>query len=261
MSALAGAGVAGAIVAAVGMLKQQIAGAISGAGQVAGKFAAGDASGIGDAFDSVAGKMGVFGAALTGARQAVDMVVDGFESLAGRLARFSPDLAVVKAQDRVAQIQGDIRRAQKLGPELAEFTRARTDFKQGAQDLMADIAKEMLPLVTTLVDMAKGIFPLVKTVAQVIGDLFKLWQKFAIDSLTLLGNIIDVLNGPLGDVPDWIKRSVNFLEKIGENTEKPREKVGAALYDVFNTKAPDGAPAGRPGGVDNRLNMPAFGGL
>lgn len=138
----AGAGPVGAVIAAVGLASQAIGELGMKAGQVAqevGRFGVSLAGAgrdparfllqAGDAAATLAGKIPILGPALEGlgkgavkAAGAFTDVTEAFILRGQQLARFSPQLAGANAVAQVRQTLGDIREAQRVGPEVARLT-------------------------------------------------------------------------------------------------------------------------------------------
>lgn len=92
------------------------------------------------------------------AAEAVQKFARALDETAEKLKMFSGPLARESALADVAQVRGDIRRAQLLGPELAEFVRVRSRLEQTGQDVLAKILKPLIPRITRLLErIADGV--------------------------------------------------------------------------------------------------------
>jgi len=85
---------------------------------------------------------------------------------AQRLAPFSADLSVANAMREVAQVTGDIRRAQQLGPDLARFVEAQSRLSQAGQDTLATLLRPLIPRFTALVEGLAGALEVVDQAAR-----------------------------------------------------------------------------------------------
>lgn len=102
--------------------------------------------------------------------QTSDAAVNAFQSVTGALERledslspFSGDIQGARAQARVREIEATIDRAQKFGPQLAEFTTAKADFGVALEDLKANFFSklskhipEIIEILTTLLELANN---------------------------------------------------------------------------------------------------------
>jgi hypothetical protein len=142
--------------------QDMLKGTMQGASSFAQKAARGDASAFGDAAQSglsaaggaVAGPLGAAGMdALVGA---VRGMIDGLESLGKRLGEYSGQLAQANAEAELAQIMGDMRRAQYAGNELAKLSAESSRLSQVAQDALLKLVKPLIEPLAELIAMLSG---------------------------------------------------------------------------------------------------------
>jgi hypothetical protein len=222
---------------------QKAATAVSVAGQVTSPIAALDAGGLAVGFQAVATQLPVFGQTLGVAIGAVRAFSDGLSRTIDKMAQYSPDVAMAKAQSQVNEIMGDIRRSQKLGPELAQFAEARGRLGEKARDAMADILKRLLPLATKAMEW------LIKGVDWVMVDL----PNFFIDAINGIIKAINKLGG-----------SIDLLERIAKNTD-PKSGYNFTnpfVDDLFLSGQSKGfGPLERGHRGDDLLKMPGMEGF
>jgi hypothetical protein len=134
------------------MVKQQIDQAretvrrsIETAGTAARATAALDAGSLAEtAFKTIP----IFGDTLGEATRQARGFVDALEQTARRLAPFSGELAAAEALAETNRTLGDMRRAQRLGQELSQFTEARSRLSEAGEDATATLLRPIIPIAT-----------------------------------------------------------------------------------------------------------------
>jgi hypothetical protein len=117
--------------------------------------------------------------------QALDGVVDRYKGLSG-------PLATATTQSEITQALGDVRRAQEVGPQLAQYVNARSDLQQNVEDTKIKLLEHMVPLVTKLVENIDKLWPVI---------------EFAVDTNVrvveaLVGPILLAINGLAALMPE-----------------------------------------------------------
>lgn len=128
-------------------------------------------------------------------------VYDAANKLSDRLAPYSPSLAVARAEADVRQTLGDMRRANYLGTDLARFTAAQSQFSQSGQDLLANILKPLVPLVTSILN---GL-TLITDILNVLVDMIKDVVGFVGEMVMMVPGVQELING-LGELIEWVKK-------------------------------------------------------
>lgn len=129
---------------------------VSQAGQVVSAGASGAMGGatlgmmLGGPAGAVVGALGggAFGALKNIGSQAMNYGMNTFNGIEQAAGRYSPQVAMANAMGRVNTIQGDVRRSQFLGEELGGLATARNKLQETGKDLVAEIIKPMIPLMT-----------------------------------------------------------------------------------------------------------------
>lgn len=132
----------GAVGATQSLMGGNLGGAVSQIGSLA--PAAGAA---GKSLAAVAGPVGIAVAAVGAFTYGVKRASDQLSETAELLKGFSAPLATASAQADAAQAMGDIRRAERSGPELAQFVKARSDLSQQWQDFTNQLERMLIPIV------------------------------------------------------------------------------------------------------------------
>ena len=104
-------------------------------------------------------------------------VIDGLHSFANaldgtarKLAPFNAELSAAVAQSNIRQLQGDIRRAEMLGPDLAKFMDAKSKASQNLQDQMARLLVMTLPRMTNIMDTLDERITFMSLLVEAIGS-------------------------------------------------------------------------------------------
>lgn len=97
------------------------------------------------------------GAAVIGGVVAVKKLSDGLNAEGDRLARFSGEITGAQANKGVREEFADIRRADRIGPQLAGVMEASSQI----QAKIADVNTELLKFVVDLVNDLKPVLPVV----------------------------------------------------------------------------------------------------
>ncbi len=120
----------------------------------AGNVGAAASAAAGVAAASIAGPVGIAIAAVTAgfavAAIAVRKFAQAVESQTGRLAGFSGPLALAQAQTEIGRELIQLRRARRLGPELAAVERLRFDLEKALGGVATEILAVLLRLVEEL---------------------------------------------------------------------------------------------------------------
>lgn len=159
--------------------------AIGTAGGVAGAAAAGNVAGAASGASAgivaaVGGPVGIavaavaagLGVAAIAARKFAQVV----ESQTSRLAGFSGPLAAAQAQTELRRELGLLRRAQRIGPELASAERLRSQFESTMTDLATEvlqillgILEELRPVIEFVIDGMKAVTSFLEEYGDTIG--------------------------------------------------------------------------------------------
>jgi hypothetical protein len=95
---------------------------------------------------AIASVVAGFGVAAVAARTFARSV----ERETNRLAGFSGDLALAQAQTEIGRELGDLRRARRIGPDLAQAERTRARFEGLTSDIWTEILAQVLRIVNIL---------------------------------------------------------------------------------------------------------------
>jgi hypothetical protein len=162
------------------------AGAVLDVASAAGKVASttgaaeGGAAGLGPVAVAATAVVGAFVAL----NKATDEMVKKFEG-------YSANLSAATAQADVRSQLGDLRRAQEIGPKLAEFVTAQSKMDQSLEDIKITIMQSVVPILT---DMLEVLRPLVESQGGLLSVTSNVAQFLYNNSaLGILGNILKEL--------------------------------------------------------------------
>jgi hypothetical protein len=191
----------GAIVEVAEMAKKAISDTVTEVGRQGAQVGSLDTRFFTDNLQKAAQGAGIFGTVLGPAVKGLidfDHAIDG---TAQRLARYEGSLALAQGQAEARQIISDIRRAQQLGPELANFTTAQSQLSQTAQDVLADMLEPLIPPMTKFLEDADegltAVAPILDFVASIAGFILQFDAsviKGVLETLQSLGIIAKKLD-------------------------------------------------------------------
>jgi len=217
----------------------------------AGGAAAGGAAGGLAALAAVTGPVGIalaaLGATVGIAAYAAKKFGDAMQAEASRLADWSAKISLAMAQSDINRQLAELRRAERLGDDLAEFESARSEAEIAFYELGTEIKHILLTLV-------KPLLPVIEELS-----------KFMVHALERLGKIVDVLgwiwdkfsptNSLIWKMWEAVLRLVGILEPK-EDDGKHIDPFTKAFLDMgfdapigAGEQAPIGLPAGIVGGA------------
>ncbi len=236
----------------------QFASTASAAG-VPGAGAVGNIASSAVAGAQIAGPIGaVAGAIVSAGKEFFSFVHNSATEFAATARQYNPAVATQAALNDVNRVMGDIRRAEQLGPELTDFTRAQGRFNEAKEDLLAEIVKPVLPLLTGFVEFITDVVTTAKEAVVPFADF-----------------LTECLNGMLRCL-EWlvyyasatlVNLDLGVIKKLSEIIEEQKKAnkdiKGDFITQLLNTASPAGANAGRdafPNLDAFRPNFPALGG-
>lgn len=236
VGALAAGGPAGALVAAAKGIYDQVEGslkaAVSGIGESLQKVAALNPRGFLDPINALTERVPLVGAAMAEVNRQFVAFTDALTATAQRLGQYSPEIAVASAQADVAQILGDVRRAQQLGSGLSRFTAAQSQLSQTAQDVMADILQQILPIVTNILEFLNEVIRRLRELPADIYDAF-------VDAVNL---IVTGINTVVRGITFGNGQQIPLLQHIVRNTQPKDDEtaVNTFLNELLGVAVPAG---------------------
>lgn len=193
---------------------------------------------------AAAGPVGIALAALAGAAVAAGAAVYAYaDKQADQLAGYSGVLSAAQANAEVSQVLNDIRRAEIMGNDLAEFVNAKSELSQNWQDLMMTMLKPFIPLVTEVMQELSAFIKAFPEFGQKVNEKAKEGWGFA------FAPAIGILGLILGNT---VK-----IEKNTKKEDKPEEDLGDFSKLL---KSLEGNPmgAGRMQADAGNAGIPAF---
>lgn len=239
---------------------QRQASAISGiqtAGRLGAAAAAGNITGVASgataALIAVAtNPVAIAAAALAGGLGVATVAVTAFarsvESETQRLSGFSGPLAGAQARTEIRRELDDLRRAQRIGPELAAAERLRSKFESEVTQLGTEIRLQLLrivdiftPFIETAIRVLDGVGTFLENNGDAISSLIKglvltnlpLWFQLVLKALGVIsGNTENAAENAEDDIftQQFLNLLPNALEARGPNAPIPgvaRVELGA----------------------------------
>jgi len=192
-------------------------GTAAAAGNLAGAASGATAALVGLAASPIAIAAAAIAGGLGVATVAVKAFARSVESETQRLSGFSGPLAGAQAQTEIRRELDDLRRAQRLGPELAAAERLRSRFESEITQLGTEIRLQLLRLV----------------------DIFSPFIDTAINVLDRVGDFLENNGGAISslikglvvsNLPVWLQLVLTTLGAISDNTGDTAEN---AETDIF----------------------------
>jgi hypothetical protein len=146
------------------------------------------------------------------------------DKMAERFSAVNAQIATAQARGQVRMLMGDIRRAERVAPELAQYIEARTDLQQKYEDMKVEFMKHVLPLLTAGLSTLNAMVPNVDVIPSLVAGLTGVAPgtfKTLVDILKVVNAINHALANAgkdetteatrliLGNTPlsDWFKES------------------------------------------------------
>lgn len=188
--------------------------------------------------------LGAVVAAVTAFKMGLTQAYHDIESL----EQFSGELSSANAMGEVRSMMAEIRRSDRLGPQLAELSdvtsRGQEALYEVGTELMAvflGYAEEMKPLIEAAITAAKITAAGIPALKEQLDLLITLWSPMA---AVLLG-----LQDPVTEANEAIKAIKNFTKRSAEALEGEAEPIGPDPFlDKFFKGAglPPQPPPGQP---------------
>jgi hypothetical protein len=245
-----GAGAAGVAVAAVvgitealSAYRAAVAGAIRGLGDFTTALVSPDtnparfAEATGDALSKLGDNallswnvLGFFASTVGAATQALAGFMHALDGFAERYGAYSPQVATAQALADVTQTLGELRRAQEVGPALAQYVQASSSLQQKYEDAKANIMARMTPVIIAAMERLEQLLPLV---------------ELGINLLTIAAEHIPILSGKVEDIKRKIAEETNRgLDQLNDWTkpgQDPMEWMTRHFGPAFREGAQPGA--------------------
>lgn len=201
----------------------------------AGQYAAANPAKVAMAAGAVAATAVAVGAATLAVRRFVRSLNDAEE----RFKLLAPRTAAASARAEVAQVRGDLARADQLDPGLAQFLDVQSDISQILQDIKTDFQDALLKIV---VPAARAIHAILELLEPMLELIAKGIEKAADLLVGLLQWLSSELLGLLLELVG--------LERDNAEARKERDRGSELIDDFLNMDGPaDGPPGPLPGGA------------
>lgn len=213
------------------------AGLASPGGNASGASSAGfDAMGL---VASAAAFTNPFTAALAVATQALSamtsvvVAVDSaLTDMAKTAKRYSPNVAVATSLANVANTLANLEQAQKIGPQLAGYVEARSEFSVTLKQIETLLAQDILPLATDMVRGVTGLLSFFKDLYESVSSAVNNWlsglpvlaQNLMLNALSptvALLRLIAQNTKPKSAAPQYFQMYQNWVNNPPQNPIAP----------------------------------------
>lgn len=196
---------------------------------------AGGAAAMLEGMGGLALKAGAAAAALGLVATVAVKANQSLKGLAEQSAEYSPEVAEATARSEIREMMSEMKRAQRIGPELARFEDARSRFESA----MESIGTRLIELGLLIV---KPLEPILNALSTIIELMMALGQPI-VESLKV---IVDVVTLQFGSIPGDLKNLLESITTMPDKLKKAFEDdeanltdpFGAELDKMFNTAAP-----------------------
>lgn len=206
--------------------------------------------------------IGAVALASLGAKEALSSLADtvksldhDFTSLAAVAANFNTEASQAEADSRFRTLDAEIKRANKLGPDLATYVDKRTDLSVTMMELKADIAHLLLPAVTKIVEFVGRIAESVNLALDLFTEsrdsIYKSLESLVDFTLAVApiipgGSIFSTFVWVLRKLEKWLpdvganQQDFGTLKQLMQflNPDKMSKFLQKTSPDLFNAPAP-----------------------
>lgn len=145
--------------------------------------------------------------------------------------RWSPDLAFSMARQEMLNLQQEMYRSQRLGPQLVDFVDARGSATRTLNDIKMHLAETIIPLMTRLMETIDGVLQFFHALgtdpAEIIGDMAAVFGRMLLVVFTGGGNV------------ELFAAILELLKDIERNTHPPDILQNQMLQQFFNFTSPE----------------------
>jgi hypothetical protein len=159
---------------------------------------------LGPLFQGVAPIVYMFGGAVGAATSALGQFMHALDQSAAHYAQYNPQLALAEAMADVRQTLGDLRRAQRAGPALAQYVTARAELQQKIEDMKVRFMTRLVPLAINGMAILEKALPYIEAIMEAITA------------------VLEVLSGTIGGDVSNIKKKL----------EEAQQKADLEKYDL-----------------------------
>ncbi len=221
----------GRVISAIG-----VAGGVAGAAAIGN--VAGAASGAAGAVAAAGGAVGIAVAAVAAGFAVAAIAAKKFaqviESQTNKLAGFSAPLSAAQAQTEISRELALMRRAQRIGPELAAAERLRSKFETA----MTDLGTEILGVLLKLLEAAEPFIEVAIKVLTIFADFLERFGDTIIKAMIVLARM-----SPVVVVMEAVFR---ILEKIFDAIVPDDDPVVDPFTTAFMNLLPRDPRTGQP---------------
>lgn len=170
--------------------------------------------------------------ALSAMTSAVVVVDAALTDMAKTARKYSPNVAVATALANVANTLANLEQAQKIGPQLAGYVEARSEFSITLKEIETLLARDILPLATDMVrgltgilTFGRDIYDKVSTaVNNWLGNLPPLAQNLLLNALSPTMGILKLIaqnTKPKSPAPAYFQMYQNWINNPPQNPIAP----------------------------------------
>lgn len=187
-------------------------------------------------------------AAVVGLGLAAKKVVDVFRSQADRLESYSGHVAVAKAESEIRRQLDTLSRAQKIGPQVAQWERTGSRVDSAIDRLATEGLRLLDKLASPLQKLGDGLASGVDQVTSTLSDAMEAWEGLQEINEINQKSLSDAFHAQKA-IPDWLKRVYEVLVWHKDKKEEEASKEDPFLLAFL--------AGGREGVLANMPTQPA----
>lgn len=136
-------------------------------------------------------------AAATGAI-ALKLMSDGINAFIGKIADFSPEVQMAKAQAEVAETLAAIRLSKQTAGAAGDIVQAQSGFKIAIMELQSSILTTFGPLIVQLVNFGSWILKAIASIIRLLEPVFTIIQTGIELMVSGINSLIEAINALIG---------------------------------------------------------------
>lgn len=139
-------------------------------------------------------------------------LIGNFDQLGESMADLSGPVAVAQAEREVARLQTELYRSRVMGPQMAQYVRARTELTEEFERLRIDVQRALLPYATKITQLLTSATSGVESFLESYGDITSLERILTTVALNLgfgpgwgtaIATLLGAVVSKVGDDKPW----------------------------------------------------------
>jgi len=199
------------------------------------------AAAAGPAAIAVGALAAVTGAAVVGVKKLIDV----FDHEADRLQGFNASLAGAKATADIRNTMNDLRRAQRIGPNLAGFTDRESRFNEASSRFYTEVLQELLKIEELLSPLTENSIAALQAITEALPLLISL-NKYHQDGLKIF---VDAVSSGQAETIKLLRRWFGWMQDESKEENSTDPFMDQFLAEFVGDVERPGRPAMPPAGV------------